>query len=79
MLLTLCSCSEKVKPEKIDTKNYSRETQLEGSGVEIIHADKTTQEAQDGLLLNSDDSLRVDAGGVLIVNVDGRQQVFGRE
>ena len=79
MLLTLCSCSEKVKPEKIDTKNYSREIQLEGSGVEIIHADKTTQEAQDGLLLNSDDSLRVDAGGELILNVDGDKQVYGQE
>ena len=28
MVITLCGCSEKVKPEKINTKDYSRQIRM---------------------------------------------------
>ncbi|MGM9605647.1 MAG: hypothetical protein ACI3XG_11370, partial [Faecousia sp.] len=81
MLLTLSSCSEKVKPENIDTKDYSREIRLDGSceGVEILHADQSSQSAQPGQVLQSDDGVRVDAGAELILNADDDKHVYGQE
>ena len=81
LLLSLCSCSEKVKPEKIDTKSYSREILVasSGEGLEIVHADKSTQQAQQGDALKSDDSVRVNAGGELVLRVDEDKQIYAEE
>ena len=77
MLLTLCSCSEKVKPVKINTKDYSREILLRssGEGLEIIHSDKSSQKIQTGEPLKSDDSIRVGKGAELILDVDDDKQI----
>ena len=81
MLLTLCSCSEKVKPVKINTKDYSREILLRssGEGLEIIHSDKSSQKIQTGEPLKSDDSIRVGKGAELILDVDDDKQIYGQE
>ena len=81
LLLSLCSCSEKVKPVKIDTKNYSREILVasSGEGLEIVHADKSTQQAQQGDALKSDDSVRVSAGGELVLSADDDKQIYAEE
>ena len=81
MLLTLCSCSEKVKPEKINTKDFSREIILRGSGdgLEIIHSDKSSQKIQTGEKLKSDDSIRIGESAELILDVDDDKQIFGQE
>lgn len=81
MLLTLCSCSEKVKPEKINTKDFSREILLRssGEGLEIIHSDKSSQKIQTGEPLKSDDSIRVGKGAELILDVDDDKQIYGQE
>ena len=73
MVLTLCGCSEKAKPEKINTKDYSREIQIEAvnGDVEVLHADKSSEAGEEGLLLRSDDSLRVPSGGDVTLNADG--------
>ncbi len=55
----LCSCSKKGTPEKINTKDFSREIQVESvSGSEIIHPDQSTQSAEPGLMLQSTDAVR---------------------
>ena len=81
MMLTLCSCSEKVKPEKINTKDFSREILLRssGEGLEIIHSDKSSQKIQTGEPLKSDDSIRVGTGAELILDVDDDKHIFGQE
>ena len=81
MLLTLCSCSEKVKPVKINTKDYSREILLRssGEGLEIIQSDKSSQKIQTGEPLKSDDSIRVGKGAELILDVDDDKQIYGQE
>ena len=81
LLLSLCSCSEKVKPEKIDTKNYSREILVvsSGEGLEIVHADKSTQRAQQGDALKSDDSIRVGAGGELVLSAGDDKRIYAEE
>ena len=81
LLLSLCSCAEKVKPEKIDTKNFSREIRVEssGNGPEIVHADKSAQSAQQGDTLKSDDGVRVGDGGELSLNADGDKHVYAEE
>ena len=78
MLLTLCGCSEKVKPEKINTKDYSRGIVIDAvtGDVQIIHSDKSSQTAQQGQELKSDDSLRVPAGGELLLNADGDKYIY---
>ena len=70
MLLTLCSCSEKVKPEKIDTKDFNRDILVEApvDGLEVVHADKSTQSLQPGDKLKSDDGIRVGSGGELVLS-----------
>ena len=81
MLLTLCSCSEKVKPEKIDTKDFSRDILVEApvDGLEVIHADKSSQSLQPGDKLKSDDGIRVGSGGELVLKVDEDKQLFAQE
>lgn len=81
MLLTLCSCSEKVKPEKINTKDFSREILLRspGEGLEIIHSDKSSQKIQTGEPLKSDDSIRIGTDAELILDVDDDKHIFGQE
>lgn len=81
MVLTLCGCSEKAKPEKINTKDYSREIQIEAvnGDVGVLHADKSSEAGEEGLLLRSDDSLRVPSGGDVTLNADGDKHVYGQE
>lgn len=81
MVLTLCGCSEKAKPEKINTKDYSREIQIEAvnGDVEVLHADKSSEAGAEGLLLKSDDSLRIPSGGDVTLSADGDKYIYGQE
>ena len=81
LALLLCGCAEKAKPESIDTGNFSREIQVESTGdrLEIVHADKSTQAAEPGALLKSDDGLRVGSDAELTLNADGNKQIYMQE
>lgn len=81
LTLLLCGCAEKAKPESIDTGIFSREIQVESTGdrLEIVHADKSTQAAEPGALLKSDDGLRVGSDAELTLNADGNKQIYMQE
>ena len=81
LTLLLCGCAEKTKPESIDTGIFSREIQVESTGdrLEIVHADKSTQAAEPGALLKSDDGLRVGSDAELTLNADGNKQIYMQE
>lgn len=81
LTLLLCGCAEKVKPESIDTGIFSREIQVGSTGdrLEIVHADKSTQAAEPGALLKSDDGLRVGSDAELTLNADGNKQIYMQE
>lgn len=81
LTLLLCGCAEKAKPESIDTGNFSREIQVGSTGdrLEIVHADKSTQAAEPGALLKSDDGLRVGSDAELTLNADGNKQIYMQE
>ena len=81
LALLLCGCAEKAKPESIDTGNFSREIQVGSTGdrLEIVHADKSTQAAEPGALLKSDDGLRVGSDAELTLNADGNKQIYMQE
>ena len=76
----LCSCSKKGAPEKINTKDFSREIQVESvGGSEIIHADQSTQSAQPGLMLQSTDGVRTGGEEGLTLNADGNKHIHVQE
>lgn len=81
LTLLLCGCAEKAKPESIDTGIFSREIQVGSTGdrLEIVHADKSTQAAEPGALLKSDDGLRVGSDAELTLNADGNKQIYMQE
>ncbi len=81
MVFTLCSCGEKVKPEKIDTKDFSREIEVEVSGddLEIVQADKSVRTSQTGDMLKADDSIRIGAGSGAVLNAEGNKHIFADE
>lgn len=81
LTLLLCGCAEKAKPESIDTGFFSREIQVGSTGdrLEIVHADKSTQAAEPGALLKSDDGLRVGSDAELTLNADGNKQIYMQE
>lgn len=76
--LLLCSCSKKVKPEEINTKDFSREIQVgEFDGdLQIIHSDKSTESAQSGQTLQSDDTLQINGEGSLRLDVDEDKHIL---
>lgn len=75
-VVLLCGCSQKVKPEKIDTKSFSRKIQVKaaGSDGEIVGVDKSVQAAQPGLPIKSDDSLRTGAETLTLI-ADGSKHI----
>ena len=76
LIFLLTGCSSKVKTEKINTKDYSREILLEyeGSDSEVIHADKSAESALSGSKLKSDDTLHV-GSEPLTLNADGNKEI----
>ncbi len=81
LALLLCGCAEKAKPESIDTGNFSREIQVESTGdrLEIVHADKSTQSAEPGAALKSDDGIRTGSGTELTLSADGDKHIYIQE
>lgn len=76
MVLLLGGCSQKVKPEKINTKDFSREIQIEaaGSDGEIVGADKSAQSAQPGQHVKSNDSIRTGTEDMTLL-ADGSKHI----
>lgn len=82
LVICLCSCSNmKVKPEKINTKDYSRTIRLAevvGSS-EIVHSSKSSEAVKEGTVLQSTDTVRVGAGAQLSLNADSDKHILAEE